>query len=94
MKGILYKTGMVDAIAAKTGISKKTIREVLDAQVETITAAVTGGHDVRVSGLGTFKLGKRAARMGRNPNTGEAVAIPEKTVVRFAVATQLKQAVK
>lgn len=94
MKDTIFKTQIVDGIAAKTGISKATIRAVLQAQVETITDAVTSGKDVRVSGLGTFKLSKRAARTGRNPNTGEAVTIPEKTVVRFSVATQLKNAVK
>lgn len=94
MKDTIFKTQIVDGIAAKTGISKATIRAVLQAQVETITDAVTSGKDVRVSGLGTFKLSKRAERIGRNPNTGEAVTIPEKTAVRFAVATQLKNAVK
>lgn len=94
MKDTIFKTQIVDGIAAKTGISKATIRAVLQAQVETITDAVTSGKDVRVSGLGTFKLSKRAERIGRNPNTGEAVTIPEKTVVRFSVATQLKNAVK
>lgn len=94
MSDTIFKTDIVDGISAKTGISKAVIRDVLLAQVETITDAVTGGRNVRVAGLGTFKLSKRPARPGRNPNTGEAVTIPETTVVRFAVATQLKQAVK
>lgn len=93
MKDTIFKTQIVDGIAAKTGISKTTIRAVLQAQVATITDAVTSGVDVRVSGLGTFKLGKRPSRVGRNPATGETVAIPEKSVVKFSVATQLKQAV-
>lgn len=94
MSNIIFKSQIVDDIAAKTGISKSAIRAVLRAQVETITDAVASGYGVRVSGLGTFKLGKRLPRKGRNPHTGEVVNIPEKTAIRFSVATQLKQAVK
>lgn len=61
---------------------------------ETISEALQGGDEVRIHGFGTFRTAQRAARMGRNPRTGEAVKVPARKVVRFAPSTSLSASLK
>lgn len=89
----MNKGELVDAIAAKAEISKKDADALLTATVETIMEAVTSGDKVTLVGFGTFEPRKRAAREGRNPQTGAAIQIPETTVPAFSAGKQFKEMV-
>ena len=64
-------------------ISKAAVEDILDAFIDVIGSSVKGGEEVRLKGFGSFKLANRSARKGRNPQTGETIDIPAKTVVKF-----------
>ena len=79
----MNKSELVDALAAKTELSKAAAGKAVDALVEIITTAVAKGGDVALIGFGTFSTSKRAARTGRNPKTGAALKIAAATVPKF-----------
>jgi len=79
---------------SKAGLeTKRQAEAVVDAVFETITKAMSQGEDVAVTGFGTFRVRKRAAKVGVNPRTGEKVNIPAKTVPKFSAGKALKEAV-
>ena len=79
---------------SKAGLETKRLADaVVDAVFETITKAMSQGEDVAITGFGTFRVRKRAAKMGVNPRTGEKVSIPAKTVPKFSAGKALKEAV-
>jgi len=80
-------------LADKHGVAKKQMTETLDAFLGSLTKHIVKGSKVRIPGLGIFSVRKRAARMGRNPATGEAIKIPAKRVVKFRVAKAAKDAI-
>lgn len=88
------KAELVDAIADKTGISKKDAGSALDAALSEIAAALKKGEKVSISGFGTFSVGTRAARTGRNPQTGATIHIPASKTLRFKVGKGLKDAIQ
>ncbi len=90
----MNKTELIDAIAAKAGLSKKDAKGALEATVETITEALTKGDSVALIGFGTFSTAARAARTARVPGTGAEVQVPATTVAKFKVGKALKDAVK
>jgi DNA-binding protein HU-beta len=90
---IMNKGELVDAIASKAQISKKDADVILTATVDTIMEAVAKGEKVTLVGFGTFEPRQRAAREGRNPQTGKAIQIPETTVPAFSAGKQFKEAV-
>lgn len=73
--------------------SKKQAGEVVDCLVETITKSLKKGEDVVIPGFGSFKVGKRAARTGINPKTGEKIKIKAAKVAKFKAGKALKEAV-
>ncbi|HXT19159.1 MAG TPA: HU family DNA-binding protein [Thermoanaerobaculia bacterium] len=88
------KTDIVDYIADNVeGISKKQAAEAFESAVEAIVMHLEKGDRVQVPGLGSFALSQRAARTGRNPKTGESIAIPASKTVRFKVGKDLKGSV-
>ena len=89
----MKKAELVEAIAAKTGLTKADANRALDATFEVITKALKKGERVPVAGFGTFNVSKRKAREGRNPQTGAAVKIPARKAVTFKAGTALKEAV-
>ncbi len=89
----MNKTELVDALAKKTGASKAAAAHSIEALVEIITTAVAKGGDVALVGFGTFKSAKRAARTGRNPQTGAALKIAAATVPKFTAGAAFKAAV-
>ena len=89
----MNKHELIDAVAAGTGESKASTGETLDAIIETVTAAVTRGETVQLIGFGSFGSGKRAARTGRNPKTGETIKIPAAKTVKFTAGKAFKDAV-
>lgn len=89
----MNKGELIEALAAKSELSKAAAGRTLDALVEIITATVAKKEDVQLIGFGTFKAAKRAARTGKNPRTGEALKIAATTVPRFTPGIAFKAAV-
>jgi len=89
----MNKTELVSAIAEKAGLSKTQAAAALDAAMEAVTEALKKGEQVSLIGFGTFKVGERAARTGRNPQTGETIQIPAAKVPKFTPGKALKDAV-
>ena len=81
------------ALAESHEVPKKQAIALLEGMVGTITKHLKKGDRIRIGGLGILQVRKRAARMGRNPATGEAIKIPAKTVVKARIAKQLKDTV-
>ena len=84
---------LVKEIAKKTKVSQKMAADVLAATLETIEKSVAKGKRVTLVGFGSFEPRKRAARTGRNPQTGAEVKIPARTAVTFKAGSALKDAV-
>ena len=89
----MNKTELVNAIAAKTGLSKKDSDAALAATVEAITEALKAGDKVALIGFGTFEVRERGARTGRNPRTGETITIEASKAPAFTAGKALKDAV-
>lgn len=89
----MNKSELIEALVAKTDMSKAAAGRALDALMETITATVAKKQDVTLVGFGTFKAVKRAARKGKNPRTGEAIKIAATTVPKFTPGATFKAAV-
>ena len=84
---------LIEKIATDADISKASAERALNAAIEQIIKAVTKADDVQLIGFGTFKSGKRAARMGRNPKTGEPLKIAAAKTVKFSAGKAFKDAV-
>ena len=93
MKNI-NKAELIDGVVAKTDLSKKDVNAVLEAMVDKITEELRKGNKVTITGFGIFKTSKRAAREGRNPQTGATIKIAATTVPKFTAGKALKEAVK
>uniref|UniRef100_A0A6V0ZTX2 DNA-binding protein HU n=1 Tax=Thalassionema nitzschioides TaxID=33649 RepID=A0A6V0ZTX2_9STRA len=89
----IRKTGLVDSVVAKTGLSKKDSEACVDAFLESIAEEITSGNKVNIAGFGTFKRADRKARTGRNPKTGEALQIAAKKAPTFSAAKKFKEQV-
>ncbi len=89
----MNKSELIDAIAKEADLSKAAADKALSAAVETIVKAVAKGDTVTLVGFGTFKSSKRAARTGRNPQTGKEIKIAATTVPRFTAGASFKSAV-
>ena len=89
----MNKHELIESIATQTGLSKADAGRALDATFDAITGALTQEDRVAVPGFGTFQTSKRAARTGRNPQTGATIKIKARTAVSFKAASKLKDAV-
>jgi len=87
------KSELVDAIASGADISKASAGRALDSMVDTITESLRKGDPVALVGFGTFSVKDRAARQGRNPQTGATIQIPAARVPGFKAGKGLKDAV-
>lgn len=90
----MNKEQLVDKVAAKTGLTKKAVLEVLNVSLEAITLSLKRREKVTFVGFGTFLTRHRAARPGRNPYTGARLQIPAKRVPAFTAGKDLKAAIK
>ncbi|MBM3451317.1 MAG: HU family DNA-binding protein [Armatimonadetes bacterium] len=90
----MNKEQLIERVSTKTGLSKKDVNSALDALLEGVTAALKKNDKVTLVGFGTFSVRKRAAREGRNPQTGAKLRIPARKVPAFAAGKELKTAVK
>lgn len=89
----MTKSQMLNVLAESSELSKKDVTAVLDALTELAYKEVKSSGEFTVPGIGKLVKKNRAARMGRNPATGETIKIPAKTVVKFRVAKAAKDAV-
>ncbi|WP_297505068.1 HU family DNA-binding protein [Ferrovum sp.] len=89
----MNKTEFVATIAAKTGSSKLATAIIVDAVLDSITDTLASGQEVTFAGFGAFKAIPKPARNGRNPATGESIAIPATTAPKFVPSKGLKDAV-
>lgn len=89
----MNKSEVVEAIASKTGLSKKDSEAAVQALIDTITGALQKGDQVAFTGFGTFKVTKRAARKGINPLTKKPLDIPACNSPKFKAGKSLKEAV-
>ena len=81
---------LIDAIAKKTGESKRSVNEVVDVLVDEVQRTVKKGEKVTLPGFGTFERRNRAARQGRNPQTGETIQVPAAKVPAFKAGASFK----
>jgi len=88
------KVELVDRVAKKTQLTKKDVSATVEALFETIQEALKAGEKVQVIGFGTFEVRERAARKGRNPQTGKEIKIKASKVPAFKAGKALKDAVK
>ena len=82
------------AIAEKTGLSKKDSEIALGAFIDTVAEALKNGDKVQLVGFGTFEVSERAARSGRNPQTGETIEIAASKSPKFKAGKALKDMIK
>ena len=89
----MNKTELVAAVAESAGLTKKDTERVINAAIDAITASLTKGEKVQLSGFGTFETKEREARIGRNPHTKEEIHIPATRVPGFKASKALKDIV-
>ena len=89
----MNKSELINAVAVSAEVSKKEAEAVITAALDAITAALKEGDKVQLVGFGSFEVKKRAARVGRNPKTKEAIEIPASVVPVFKAGKALKDAV-
>ncbi|MCR4821507.1 MAG: HU family DNA-binding protein [Treponema sp.] len=89
----MNKAELIDAIAADTKLSKKDTDAFIRAFIENVSKSMEKGDSVQLIGFGTFEVGERAAREGRNPKTGETIKIAASKCPRFKAGKALKDRV-
>ena len=89
----MNKQELIDAVASESGTSKIAAEEAINAVLNTIAKEVAAGNAVQRVGFGTFGRGERAARTGRNPQTGETIEIAAANTVKFTAGKAFKDAV-
>lgn len=90
----MNKAQLIDQLASRTRLTKTQSENVLDAALEIIQKTVSKGEEVKLVGFGTFSRLARKSRTGRNPKTGQAVAIPGGKIPRFRPGKDFKDQVK
>ena len=89
----MNKSDLIDAMAADAGISKVAAKAALESLTSNVTASLKAGNKVALVGWGTWSVSNRAARSGRNPQTGATIQIAAKNVVKFKAGAGLSDAV-
>ncbi len=89
----MNKSELIDALASSADMSKTESADVIENLVKIITGTLQSGDSVSISGFGTFSISNRAARTGRNPQTGAAIDIPAARIPKFKAGKALKDAV-
>jgi DNA-binding protein HU-beta len=90
----MTKADLVDKMAKDADIAKVAAGKALDSLIDAVTRTLKKGDKLALIGFGTFSVGKRKARTGRNPQTGAAIKIPARKVPRFSAGKTLKDALK
>jgi len=89
----MNKGELIESVANQSGLSKADAGRAVDACLDAITGSLMTSTKVSIPGFGTFDTSKRAARTGRNPQTGETIKIKARTAVTFKPSSRLKEAV-
>jgi len=90
----MNKGDLVEKVAKECDLSKAAAEKALNSILDTISGAMAAGDKVTLIGFGTFSVSNRAAREGRNPQTGETMKIPSRKVVKFKAGSKLADAAK
>lgn len=90
----MYKTDIINALAAKTGNTKQTSEFFLQELIQTILESLSKGEDVSLIGFASFKVVETKAKKGRNPKTGKEIKIPAGKKVKFVAGKGLKDVIK
>ncbi len=88
------KAQLADLLFEQLGLNKRESKDMVDAFFDLVTAQLVAGTDVKISGFGNFQIRTKAPRPGRNPRTGEAIAIEARRVVTFHASHKLKDQIQ
>ena len=89
----MNKKELIDQISQGADLTKAQAEQAINALTDAVTKELATGGSIALTGFGTFQVKERAARTGRNPQTGETIQIPAKTVLKFRIAKAAKDAV-
>lgn len=89
----MNKSDLIDAMASDAGISKAAAKKALDSFLGNVKSSLKDGNRVSLVGFGSWSVSKRAAREGRNPQTGKTIQIAAKNVVKFKAGSELQNSV-
>jgi DNA-binding protein HU-beta len=89
----MNKTNLIDAMAEDAGVTKAEAKKALESFLENVEGALKKGDRVSLVGFGSWSVSKRAAREGRNPQTGKTIKIAAKNVVKFKAGSDLQKSV-
>ena len=89
----MNKADLIEKVAKDAGVSKAQADTAINSLLDGVTSALKKGGGVTLVGFGSFSVGNRKARTGRNPQTGAAIKIPAKKVPKFSAGADLKKAV-
>ena len=90
----LTKAQLAELLFEQIGLNKRESKDMIDAFFDLIADSLVNGNDVKISGFGNFQIRTKAPRPGRNPRTGEPVAIEARRVVTFHASPKLKEQVQ
>ena len=90
----MTKADLVEIIFEKVGLSKKEAQDIIEIIFDTVKESFVAGDSVKIPGFGTFNVRQKAARRGRNPQTGEELEITPRRVLTFKASNQLKSLVE
>lgn len=90
----MNKNELITAISEKTGYSKKVVEEIVNAHNSTVVDTIASGDKIQLVGFGTYDSSTRAARVAKNPQTGEEIKVPTKRVPKFKPGKAFKEAVE
>jgi DNA-binding protein HU-beta len=90
----MTKADLIAAVAADANVTKKVAGAVVDSVFANLATDLEAGNKTTITGFGTFNVVERAARVGRNPQTGEVISIPARKAVTFHAGKALKEAVR
>ena len=90
----LTKAQLAELLFEQIGLNKRESKDMVDAFFDLISDSLVEGNDVKISGFGNFQIRTKAARPGRNPRTGEAIAIQARRVVTFHASHKLKEQIQ
>jgi len=89
----MNKSDLIDAMAADAGITKAAAKKALESFLDNVSGSLKKGNRVSLVGFGSWSVSKRAAREGRNPQTGKTIQIAAKNVVKFKAGSELQSSV-
>ena len=90
----LTKAQLAELLFEHIGLNKRESKDMVDAFFDLVADSLVEGDDVKISGFGNFQIRTKAARPGRNPRTGEAIAIQARRVVTFHASQKLKEQIQ